>query len=188
MSDAESDHSSYHSSACYTDRTEDWLGLPRLDAAYLASLYLDTASDQAIDAFLKKSKLYDYKKKHWTLVHEFPTSQKEVWRDRRRLDRSFITVIAGILRHFGNAGRSRKIEGGYELKMRAFKATGPSFELPKNKKDGATLRLGFTNIASFIDVEHDENYMEDRSLYMMSEHSEVYAREVHHKKTRLHIW
>jgi hypothetical protein len=171
--------------------TADYLTLPRLDAAHLSSLYLETASDEAMDAFLKKSKLYDFKKKLWTPIHEVRVAGWEDWSNR---DRAFMKVIAGILRRFGNAGRSRKAEGGREGKYDhvwphrantgddrasqlhlAIKATGPSFELPA-KKNGATLPIGFTNVASCITVNDNEAYMEDDELFIVSEESEVFAR------------
>jgi hypothetical protein len=51
----------------------------RLDAAYLSSLYLETASDKTIDAFLKKNTLYDFKKKHWKPIHEVCIVKKRDW-------------------------------------------------------------------------------------------------------------
>ncbi|KAJ2911556.1 hypothetical protein MD484_g8863, partial [Candolleomyces efflorescens] len=139
------------------------IGCQSKTGTLVRSLY-NAAADSAIDDFLKKSRFYDLKQRHWKLPRNFS----------KLLDgnacKPFFSIVSSIVKHFwgdATAEGTRQVvdthatdfphvEKDYENHIShpsiAIKAVGPSFELPYSEASDKIGEIGFTNVTTCIEV------------------------------------
>ena len=134
------------------------------DDTFTRSLYHHIASESAIDAFLKKSRLYSLAQRRWKLPR----------RCTKLLDNDlcgpFKKVFSSILDHFldrSSAQETREIVDTHATDLLhreadalthcshpslVIKAEGPSFQVPHTIQGNPSTSVGFSNITSCIEI------------------------------------
>lgn len=158
-----------------------------LSPSYVASQYLDLATDLAIENYLGTSSLYDCDRCEWV---DLPSLERE--RDVRA---RFVEIIGSIIRGLGkspvdgstvrevhNTGfREFSHIGAYPVDHGTspavvIRATGPSFEDPAahTSHTAHDVRMGYSNVSSCFEVITEDDYDEDEIYF--TEQSSVFAR------------
>jgi hypothetical protein len=134
------------------------------DTTFARSLYRGLASESSIDMFLKKSRSYSTKERRWKLPRNCT----------RLFDRDFYTpvrnVVSSILNHFWKGviteGKRQVVDTHatdlqhseadptthHSRPSLVIKAEGPSFQIPLPKSGEKPAKIGYSNVASCIDV------------------------------------
>ena len=157
------------------------------DTTFARSLYHDLASESSIDNFLKKTRSYSLKERRWKLPRNCT----------RLFDRDFYTpvrnVVSSILKHFwrdATTQGTRQVVDAHATDLQhseadppahrsrpslVIKAEGPSFQLPLPRSGETPEKIGFSNIASCIEVRMEGDELPaDQQLV----HTAIYARHV----------
>jgi hypothetical protein len=146
-----------------------------LPATFAASLYHHWATDEAIDAFLKETDVYDTGIDRWDL----PESDKDLKENKvyPRLIK-ILTAILGCLMKKATEEGTRKIIDTHVTSLRheeaietmyftrpdiSVKAEGPSFQLPitETKED-----IGYSNMASCFEIKVENKRTSGRATFM----------------------
>ncbi|KAJ2915001.1 hypothetical protein MD484_g5405, partial [Candolleomyces efflorescens] len=176
----------------------DISGAIRLDdTTFARSLYCDLAAESSIDAFLEKSRSYNTKERRWKLPQ--PQNYTRLFLDREFYITPVRNVILAILKHFRsgviNGGRRRVVdahstelqhcEGDIATSHKSrpslvITAEGPSFQLPPVDSSGqkAPLKVGWSNIASCIEVAISEDDEELPRVKEQLVRAAIYARQI----------
>lgn len=157
------------------------------DTAFARSLYHGLVSESSIDIFLKKSRSYSFTQRRWKLPRNCT----------RLFDHDFYTpvrnIVSSILKHFWRdsvAQGTRQVVDTHATDLQhsesdppahnsrpslVIKAEGPSFQLPRPKPGENLAAVGFSNIASCIDVQMEADELPvDEQLVRVA----IYARYV----------
>lgn len=157
-------------------------------ADYAASQYMDIATDEEIDLFLKSTPLYDNDAREWTHLVDLE-AECDIY---ARIHHIIQTVVSSLGRVSSEEGVSREVVatnyrrlahveqrdmGDASTPAIVVKATGPSFEDPVHDEQGDATPLGYTNIASCFHVRLEE-LLYDEDVYYAQE-SGIFARYFH---------
>ena len=134
----------------------------QVNSSWATELYRNLATDDEVMAYLRNpSSGYDTKKGHWNSLDNVHQGEED-------LRSSILTIVSSTIAHFYphlEPGVSRSVIDSHDFLLPhdngkhascpsiSIKATGPSFEVPRNaeKSDG----LGYTNVTGAIDVTLD---------------------------------
>ncbi|KAJ2914096.1 hypothetical protein MD484_g6317, partial [Candolleomyces efflorescens] len=158
------------------------------DNSFSRSLYLELASDSAIDSFLKKSRFYSLTGRRWKL----PRDYTKLISDSNCLLPVF-NVVASIVKWFwasATAEGHRQVLDAHATDLGHWKddppshtsrpsfviqAQGPSFQLPSRAPGEVQGKFGFSNIAGCIEVNvGDDDVPVDEQLARVA----IYARQL----------
>ncbi|KAJ2913695.1 hypothetical protein MD484_g6740, partial [Candolleomyces efflorescens] len=138
------------------------------DDTFAHSLYHHLAPDGAIDNFLRKTRSYSLAKRRWNL----PRSYTKLLNNDTHTP--FLNILASILKHFWNEPNMRgkrvvvdthatslshteaKSTRHSSSPSFVIKAEGPSFQLPECNPGETPTPIGFSNVASCIDLQIHE--------------------------------
>ncbi|KAJ2913694.1 hypothetical protein MD484_g6741, partial [Candolleomyces efflorescens] len=163
----------------------DAIGLE--DDSFICSLYHHVAPESAIDAFLKKSRFYSLAQRRWKI----PRSCSKL------IDKNFHTpflhVFSSIVKHFypsSTAQVEREVVDTHTIDLQhreassvvhhsrpglAIKAEGPSFQRPYTEPGQQKLKIGYSNIASCINIYVDGK---EPSISDQLTRATIYARQI----------
>ncbi|KAJ2936679.1 hypothetical protein H1R20_g422, partial [Candolleomyces eurysporus] len=159
------------------------IGLPK-GSSFAFSLYQHLASDEEIDKFLKKTNVYNSRKKIWRL----PRSSESLQEDK--MYKPLVKLLNAILEWFWKkeiALGLRKVLDTHSTVLPhkeavetihtsrpdcSVKAEGPSFQLPHKQTPGD---IGYSNMASFFEVK-----VENKRVGFMKELLQIaaYVRQI----------
>ncbi|KAJ2913149.1 hypothetical protein MD484_g7249, partial [Candolleomyces efflorescens] len=153
----------------------------------ITSLYHQTAAESAIDSFLRKSRFYSLTQRRWKLPQNYS----------KLIDTNFHTpflnIISGILKYFHGdrtARGAREVVDTHTIDIAhreansvvhfsrpglVIKAVGPSFQLPFTKPGEKRQKVGYSNIATCIDIYVDGNVPPIREQLVKAT---IYARQI----------
>lgn len=137
------------------------------DVSFAQSLYHNLACESAIDTFLKRTRSYSLTQRRWKLP----------WSYTKLLDRDcytpLFTVMCSIVKYFWSdavAQGTRTVVDTHAIHIQhsridspahnsrpsfVIKAEGPSFQLPDTVPGKKSPTIGFSNIASCIEIQVD---------------------------------
>jgi hypothetical protein len=139
------------------------------DDAFVTSLYSHVASESAIDAFLKQSRFYNLTHRRWKM----PRSCAKLF--DTDICTPFLNIFSSILKHFmreAGAQGTRQVVDTHSTDLLhreadgvthhsrpslVVKAEGPSFQLPHARPGERSRKLGYSNVASCIEIHTNGN-------------------------------
>ena len=156
------------------------------DEHFPCSLYHHLASESVIDDFLRKSRFYSLASRRWRLPRTraklldddfytpfsnmFSSILKYFWKEAFvQGTRKVVDTHAASLTHMGTNSAEYTSSPSFVIK-----AVGPSFWLQSSGTRPGTGEVGFSNIASCIDVEMEKGMSESEKLARVA----IYARLV----------